>query len=81
MKRLNFGLLDEFDGAVNALQFFAGKRELPGFAQADADENGVELLFKLREGDIAADFGVLPELHAELLHQLVSRMASAARNL
>ena len=46
VKRLNFCLLDEFDRAANAVQIFAGKREVPCFAEADADEDGVELLFE-----------------------------------
>ena len=30
-------------------------------------KDGVELLFEFGEGDIAADFRFLPELHAQLL--------------
>ena len=53
-ERLDFGFLDELDGAVDALQIFAGQLEVPGFAQAHADEDGVELFLEIRERDVAS---------------------------
>ncbi len=61
---MNFGRLDEFHGADDALQIFAGDAEIAGIAQADADEDGVEIFFELGEGDVAADGGLLAKFDA-----------------
>ena len=43
---LAFRLLDKFDCAINAMQIIPRQIELPGFAQAGADENRIESFFE-----------------------------------
>ncbi len=68
-KGRTLGWLDEFHGADYALQIFAGDAEIACFAEADTDEDGVEILFELGEGDIAADGGLLAKFDAEAADQ------------
>src|SRR5580698_5783040 len=55
---LNFCRLDEFHRADYALQVFARDAEIAGFAEADANEDGVEIFFELRESHVGADGGL-----------------------
>ena len=52
------------------MQIFAGNVESASIAQADADENRVEILFELGEGDVAADGGLLTKFDAQAADEL-----------
>ncbi len=69
-ERLDFRFLDELHRAVNALQILARQLEFPGLAQSHADEDAVELFLEIREGDIASDLHLLPELHTQIADHL-----------
>src|ERR1700758_3535455 len=43
----------------------AGQRQVPGFAQAHANKDCIEILLEISEGNIAADLRLLPELDAK----------------
>ena len=66
----NFCRLDELHGADYALQIFAGDAEIAGIAEADTDEDGVEIFFELGEGGIAADGGLLAKFDSEAADEL-----------
>ena len=62
---MNFRRLDEFHGADYALEIFAGDAEIAGFAEADANEDGVEIFLELSESYVGADGGLLAKFDAD----------------
>src|SRR5271156_4416058 len=69
-KRAELCLLDELHGTARADEIFSRQRESVGFSKPDANEDGVEILFELWEGNIASDRGLLPEFDAEVANHL-----------
>src|SRR5260370_324824 len=64
--KLDFCVFDKLHRAIDALQILARQLEFPGLAQSHTNEDAVELLLEIREGDIASDLDLLPELHTQI---------------
>ena len=67
-KRLRLCRLDKFQRAANAVQILAGNIHGPGFSEAHADKDRVEIFFQLLEAHVPPDFHVLAEFDAQRFH-------------
>ncbi len=70
MTRLAVDFGDEIEGVAHLGQFLAGDAQARAGAEADADEDGVKVLFELRDRNVAADAHAGADLDAERFDEL-----------